>query len=227
MARRFLLVFLILWVCTACVTGAERQEAAGVRQIVSVAGVGQNISRQYFLDFTFDEMIYQADGGRVLYSGAFRRNWYSRQLQALNEPSFIETLDTEKVFIRFLWLRTFHNPVAIRIERSPQSQAILSFTMTDGAGGYDPGDISASFSRPLTLAELESIKALLTAADLCGERSAPEPGMDGSQWIFERRSGNNYCVVDRWSPESGALFELGRLLLQLAGFEESKAQPIY
>ena len=40
---------------------------------------------------------------------------------------------------------------------------------------------------------------------------------DGAQWIVEVREGARYHVVDRWSPDEGRIYEIGRHLMSLSG----------
>jgi hypothetical protein len=47
----------------------------------------------------------------------FRSDWYSRELRILDEPSLLAIAkDASSESYRFLWLRTFHHPVAIRVD---------------------------------------------------------------------------------------------------------------
>ncbi len=40
---------------------------------------------------------------------------------------------------------------------------------------------------------------------------------DGSQWIIELKKGDQYHVIDRWSPTEGAVYELGMMLVGMSG----------
>jgi len=43
--------------------------------------------------------------------------WYSGQLKALDEPSLLaEARNTSTQSYRFLWLRSFHHPIAVRLD---------------------------------------------------------------------------------------------------------------
>ncbi|HXQ97339.1 MAG TPA: hypothetical protein VN774_02765, partial [Candidatus Limnocylindrales bacterium] len=60
-------------------------------------------------------------------------SWYSGQLKALKEPSLWELSQKSKQQVyRFLWLRTFDHPVAIRVEILPDGSSILTVRMADG-----------------------------------------------------------------------------------------------
>jgi hypothetical protein len=155
---------------------------------------------------------------------AFKANWYSGQLRALKEasllPQSVDPLLPQSVdhqtshSYRFLWLRTFNHPIAVRIDIQPDGTGTLSTKVTSGAGGYAPGNLIEDTSRPLSGSEVKSFLALV---DRTSFWTAPNPindqaGNDGSQWIIEGVEGAKYHVIDRWTPKSGAAYELGKFL---------------
>jgi hypothetical protein len=145
----------------------------------------------------------------------FKAKWYSHQLQALNEPSLWEMKSSPSTHaFRFLWLRTFHHPIAVRIELKPDGTGILTTKVANGAGGYSPGTLTQDKSRTLAKAEVD---AFLVKVEKSGFWAAPNPvndqeGTDGSQWIIEGVRNGKYHVVDRWSPSKGVAHDLGMLL---------------
>lgn len=150
---------------------------------------------------------------------SFTEKWYSDQLKALNEP----TLCCSKIAVtrayRFTWLRTFHHPVAIRIEEGPDSRWVIHTKVSSGAGGYDPGKLSIDKTRTATRNELASLKSLLEIGSpfwSLPSVDAEMGGFDGSQWIVEVRVESAYHFVDRWSPESGPVRQLGQLFIELS-----------
>lgn len=69
---------------------------------------------------------------------AFHGEWYGKQLQALQESSLCcDSTDRGRV-IRFVWLRSFHHPVVIRLNESTKGSWSLVTKVGSGAGGYDP-----------------------------------------------------------------------------------------
>ena len=147
---------------------------------------------------------------------AFKATWYSGQLRALKEPSLLpQSVDHQTLHsYRFLWLRTFNHPIAVRIDIQPDGTGTLSTKVTSGAGGYAPGNLIENTSRQLSGSEVKSFLALV---DRTSFWTAPNPvndqaGTDGSQWIIEGVEGAKYHVIDRWMPKSGAAYELGEFL---------------
>lgn len=99
--------------------------------------------------------------------------------------------------------------------------------MTDGLRGYEPGDVSTSFTRKLTNKEMDELEVLIEKAELCRSRLGKLYSLDGAQWVFERRHGNNYCAVNIHSPKDDEFSKLGRFLLRLSEFKETNYQRIY
>jgi len=147
--------------------------------------------------------------------GTFKNQWYSSQLQALKEPSLYSlrnNLSTESY--RFLWLRTFHNPIAIRLDLRPDGTSDLIVKVASGAGGYNPGVLREQRAQ---LISKEQTAAFLKRISDLRFWDAPNPvkeegGEDGSQWIIEGLKAGRYHVVDRWSPSKGVVRELGMML---------------
>src|ERR1700683_1038859 len=95
---------------------------------------GSVSGQQYFPDHAF-----YSDEHR----NQFVVEWYSKPLKALGEPSFWELSQrSNQQVYRFLWLRSFSHPVAVRLELRPDGSAILTIQTTDGAGGYAPGKLN-------------------------------------------------------------------------------------
>src|SRR5262245_7997258 len=85
----------------------------------------------------------------LLDADLFVRQWFSRHLAAMEEPSLscgpLEAIEA----YRFLWLRTFHNPVAVRIFRRSDNYG-LEAVILDGKGGYRPGLVSHRVTKELS-----------------------------------------------------------------------------
>lgn len=155
------------------------------------------------------------------YRDQFLAKHYSKNLSAMAEPSLLSSPGNAQEGYRFLWLRTFDKPVAIRLWRSGREQHI-SIKKLDGAGGYEPGDLIDSRSRPLTDAEWLTFTSLLERTCFWNLKSADESeGTDGSQWIIEGAKEGYYHIVDRHSPKGGDYRELGLYLLRLADLNDS------
>lgn len=150
---------------------------------------------------------------------AFVRKWYSQQLSAMKEPSLSCGASPGTEAYRFTWLRTFHHPIAVRITWSEEGGELTSVEL-DGAGGYEPGSILKTARRPLPEGEWSVLKASVERLRFWAmptRPSADPSGADGAQWITEGRRGDEYHIVDRWSPKTGSYRDMGLQFLRLAG----------
>jgi hypothetical protein len=151
--------------------------------------------------------------------------WYAGQLRAMEEKSLLERADPETETYRFLWLRTFHHPIFVRIER--ERKEIRLFTKElDGAGGYEPGKVLRSGDYYITAEDFRHFLDLLEKADYWNTPTDHDniDGNDGAQWILEGVKNNRYHVVDRWTPRAGAYREACLYLLKLSGVDPGRLQ---
>jgi len=135
----------------------------------------------------------------------FTAEWYSSTLQAMEEPSlFGASRSSKREAYRFLWLRSFHAPIAIRVERQGEHYSLwakkLKMSYPKGemprpVGLTDRLEISLSkeqWSQFLSLLEESRFWKIPSQDDYSG--------FDGSNWILEGCSEGRYHVVDRWAP---------------------------
>ena len=152
------------------------------------------------------------------WSDEFRCDWYSKHLRAMEEPSLSHGRGIDASTYRFLWLRTFHNPISVRIQEDGPSFT-LSAVQLDGAGGYDPGKVAKRVKRTLPPAKQQKLIAKLNGIEFWKmETTGGGGGLDGAQWILEGVRNAQYHVVDRWSPDPGDYRDTCLLFLELAGF---------
>jgi len=120
---------------------------------------------------------------------------YGRYLSALHESDLRSSTDTGEVY-RALWLRSFHEPISVRIARSREE----FFAITVQGGRRDSTKVP---SRSWDLLHMRN-----AMRDFWTTEPTPLPngaiGVDGARWIVEGRHGRQYHVVDWWSPREGA-----------------------
>jgi hypothetical protein len=147
---------------------------------------------------------------------ASRRDWYTRRLLAMSEPSL--ACETQRPVYRFLWLRSFHHPVTVRVEELPEGMRVVAVEL-DGTGGYQPGRESRRVDRMLSDKEVRTVTEALSEANIW---SAPDEqdlhGFDGARWVIEARDGKHYRIQDVWSPAHGRIHSLGKAFLALTGW---------
>jgi hypothetical protein len=155
---------------------------------------------------------------------------YSKHLRAMGEPSLSCRPPALETY-RLIWLRSFHAPVAVRLEFE-KATATLTAVKLNGKGGYQPGVVTKKNFLPLGEKETAQLRAALKKADFWKMQvRRDDAGLDGAQWILEGRKGTEYRVVERWSPKTGPYRELCLSLLKLSGLvsgdEKAKGDPIY
>jgi hypothetical protein len=168
-------------------------------------------------------------------SDNFTVNYYGMWLSFFRERSLFEDskADARIERYRFLWLRTFHPAVVIRVDISDAHTGVLAAKVANGYAGFGfPGrKIVQDMSRPLTPKETQ---AFLDKVERSGfwsmAASSPPSGEDGAEWILEAEKSGNYHVVKRWSPcpskrnpcrgDGEGVYLIGRYLaLDLAGLK--------
>ncbi len=140
-----------------------------------------------------------------------RARWYSAQLRALDELSLLEEGKNASLqSYRFVWLRTFHHPVTVRLDIMADGTGKLTTKIANGAGGYEPGKLIESRSRSLTQEQTNKFLGQVKDAGFWELPSYEETsGFDGSRWIIEGVKDGKYHVVDRWTPGKGPVHDLG------------------
>lgn len=161
--------------------------------------------------------------------GSLAPEWYSKNLRALHEPSLWSVSKTQAAqSYRFLWLRTFHHPIAIRIEVNFDGTSRLWVKMTNGEAGYDPGHLVRDDTSALTKQRTDWFLGKIEENGFWRLPSGDNRiGNDGAQWIVEGVRSRNYHMVDRWSPTDGPVRAIALLMLNdLAGAKIS-AREMY
>lgn len=154
-------------------------------------------------------------------SGAFIAAWYSTQLCAMGEPP-LAIPPAATLVLRFVWLRSFHPAIAVRVERVGPDARLYAVELS-GAGGYEPGLPARRQERSLSDVDWEVLANLVEQSDFwLLPVTEPGFGLDGATWLLEISERHRYHLVDRWS--GGELEDVGRQLLALSGLEPD---PIY
>lgn len=129
----------------------------------------------------------------------------STPLFALKEP-LLYNKPTNKEIYRFTLLRSFDNPVSIRIEKFENSIWIYS-KIGQGASGFKSKKIKQSKKAKISTEDWNAFSQLMDELDfwnLSQSRSAPMT--DGSEWILEGSTPEWYSVHSVRSPNKGSEF---------------------
>jgi hypothetical protein len=157
----------------------------------------------------------------------FTTEWYSGQLKAMNELP-LTALESEDESYRFLWLRSFHHPVAIHVWRSGDRHFMIVKRL-NGRGGYAPGTFDLYWSRSLTENEWDAFMLHLEHSNYWLMPTKDDRMLcDGAQWIMEAYREGRYHIVDRQSPDDGAYHDACMFLLRQSGLlAEIPANEVY
>ena len=168
---------------------------------------GHVVGQQYFPDRTFDERDRVEDS--VV-------SWYSNELKTLKEDSLwqLSKESPKQQVYRFLWLRTFHHPVVVRLAVQPDGSGLLTTKVTSGKGGYDPGKLIVNRTKKISKDVVDAFVAHVEEEQYWSlpTRETHDPNvvnLDGAQWVLEGVRNGTYKVVDRWSPKDGPIRDLG------------------
>jgi len=181
------------------------------------------------------EMFY--DSERKIFD-MIAMKWYSRQLDALNEPVLYNSKTINEAY-RFTYLRSYDEPVAVRIENE-NGQVYLYTKMTDGKGGEDPGGLIIHTKKMLSMEQWDHFCSLIEKINYWKMEAKEkdvlpkkEKGVietvliksGGAQWILEGVRRGRYHFVDRWSPDQKNIFrQCCEYLLELS---DLKLKEIY
>jgi hypothetical protein len=177
--------------------------------LFSQADRNREVSDYYFPLNTFSER------GNV---EAQLQTWYGRNLDVLDNEN-LTRLGANINALRFICLRAFHRPFSIKLLWTADN-AKLEYSMSDGRGGYEPGELTTHFSRMIGRNQIDELMRLVNRHDLFNQPtvlSSDRGGMDGSKWILEANINGQYKVIDRWTPNSGINYIIGNYLITLSG----------
>ena len=186
---------------------------------------GQPAQAGYFPSGSFDDSN----------TDVFMADWYSHELRVLDEPPLSRESSGASPgnssggvveSYRFLWLRTFDPPVAIRLDVKADGTGTVTAKVADGQAGFPQTSkrVVEKRSRALTREQTGAFLAQINRTNFWGIVTNIDPGdamdvqTDGSEWVLEGVKGDKYHVVARWSPDVNrmhgckAIFDLGMAL---------------
>lgn len=148
---------------------------------------------------------------------------YAWLLEHVDEPTLSCGIGTDA--IRFVWQRSFHPPVVIRVGFDNADAWLTAIALGEPADGAQLGPEQARISKPLSAAQTSKLMAQMQDSPIANFGEEAEAwGLDGSTWLFEQRSGWRYYAVSRWSPRQGGLRDLGMLLVDFSELEIPQAE---
>ena len=152
-------------------------------------------------------------------------------LRAMGEPPIGHLPAGDQVF-RFLWLRSFHRPFLVQVEKRGEDTTLLLKALdrpwSASPDGIHVGTLTVTERKPLRRDAWDRL-ATMRQDTFWGKPSydpAAEGGVDGAMWILEGRSWGEYHIVERWTPREGSFREMCLAMLEAAGVNLT-AERIY
>jgi hypothetical protein len=149
--------------------------------------------------------------------------WYSYALHLMQEKPIFNDKSKNETY-RFLWLRTFHHPVAIRITKSFSNYTIY-WKLLNGLGGYGLGKLSIQKEKKITRQNWDGFMLKLKQLNFWELKKGANDvmGNDGSNWVLEGKTPQKYHVIGAWTPK-GSFYACGDYLIKLTNMNIKKEQ---
>ena len=181
---------------------------------------GATLTRPACPDLSADDYFFPAGVfGAISRLDQATRNWYSPYLHAMGEPSLSCGGGQDQEAYRFFYLRSFHDPMAVRLTRTDGGCRVVMTELNKDRPnvhlGHDVGSFRQRTERAVSRLECDQALTDVTEDVWNLTPTGPEPGEDGARWVVEARRANGYHVVDRWSPR-GDFRSIGLRFLAVA-----------
>jgi hypothetical protein len=139
------------------------------------------------------------------------------------EPSFQSLVAANVESYRFLWLRSFHPGISVRIWKCSLGYC-LTAKQLDSVDRYVDGKfvpsakLAVNNSRPLSADDWDRFLSLLDRSYFWSLPTVDGGPManDGAEWLLEGAIGSKYHLVDRQSPQTGDYRDACLYLLKLS-----------
>lgn len=166
-----------------------------------------------FAQVKFEKLVVQSFPPEIR---ANKQRWYLKHLTAMKEtPIYNLPPESDKFVFRLLWLRSFHHPVCVKVEKSGESPAALLGKELSGAGGYAPGELIVNRKTEMSSESYDHLRDMLKSANFSEQPTDQDSDAnDGAQWIFELNDKGKYHIVDAFG--GGTVRDVGIYLLKEA-----------
>jgi hypothetical protein len=202
-------------ICVFCILASAISAQPQSRRLIT-SNDPPDTNPQYFPSGIFSEYPDLSDS---------RSRGNAKYLRAMGEPSLFGTAQHKSSeSYRFLWLRTFHQPLAVRLTIRPDGSGELIGIELSGKGGYDPGVVVTNQIVEISQDQVHQFQNLLRASEYWSMPTV-DPKLheelirDGAEWLLEGARGGHYHVVLRVSPRSVTYRETCLYLLSLSKIE--------
>ena len=153
------------------------------------------------------------------WTDTFLKRYYSQELFDLHEPVLHNYTGKSEIY-RFTWLRSFHDPVSIRLQKRRDDIEIIT-KISDGIG-FSHGRIIFYEDKDISRKQWLSFKSLINKLNYweLPEQAREIGATDGAGWVLEGYLNSKYHYVSRWSPDLNGHIEfmnICKFLMALSG----------
>jgi len=142
------------------------------------------------------------------------------------EPSFQSVVNGNVEAYRFLWLRSFHPGVAIRVWKCSQGYCMTAKQL-DSVDKYidrkvvPSAKLAINHSHSLSVDEWNGFLAVLNRSHFWSTPTVDGKPManDGAEWLLEGAKESQYHIVARQSSTDGDYYDACVFLLKLSGLK--------
>jgi len=147
-------------------------------------------------------------------------DWYGKTLRLMHESSLFYVTEPNIEVYRFVWLRTFHHPISVRVERTLNGTTLYTAELS-GMGGYEPAGriIRSKTIRLGQTSWCELLSRIDKSHFWIQQPMDTDIGPDGATWVLEGVREGRYQFVQRWSPSSGDFRDACIYMLELSGID--------
>lgn len=126
-------------------------------------------------------------------------SWLTQQLKNLNEPNLYNT-NSKSIIYRFTWLRSFHHPISVRIEKNDKDHNVY-WAIGKGAGGYEPKGLKRKGKRKISSNDWQIFESLLNKANYKNLPNKEYVLMtDGATWTLEHKESDIFEAKNTNNP---------------------------
>ena len=148
----------------------------------------------------------------------------------MKEPVLSSYKGAKEIY-RFTWLRSFHHPVSVRLEKQNNDIRLFS-KVCNGAGGYEPGQLIFDTVLHVTSEQYKTLTQKVDNINFWNLKTEQRDnaGDDGSEWIIEVIKNNKYHMVTRWTPSEerqGNYRSVGEYLISLSKISNNETKYFY
>lgn len=157
--------------------------------------------------------------GRDGFLTDFCNIWYSSVLEGCHEPVLYNYHGTGEIY-RFTWLRSFHLPVVIKIQKHHFD---FIFTAKELRPEYKefPEELHTTDSGFISFFKWYNFKNKLDKISFweLPVNDPEEQGMDGARWILEGYKDGKYHFIDRWSARGSDFGKACKYLIKISNLK--------